>query len=139
MNKKIIASALAIVLLISLASTAFATDSPETEADLTPRYSNFSVLLPSLSVNGTTARCGANISGYTNVTSITVGFQLQALNSNGVYVNYGSYWSDTSSSSSYTGSFTKTVDSGKTYRLRITFLPNINGEYGSVETSYSYA
>jgi len=101
------------------------------------RYEDFSRILPVLSVSGSTAEYKLTIVGASDVTSISVTYQLQQLSSSGTYSNYGSSWTASSDSRTLYDSGTKSVASGETYRLKVTVTPYINGVKGTSETVYS--
>ena len=119
MQKKILI-ALLIVGLLSIGGQVFAAQ-PE-EAITVPastRYTVFIVLYPTLSVSGTTASYSLSITCAPEVTSIVATLQIQKL-TNGVYSNYSSPWTASSSNNRLSTSGTKTVESGGTYRLKVT-------------------
>ena len=136
MKKKTIAALLILGLLIS-GGRAFA-EKPTvniSEAGAT-RYVVINTITPKLSVSGTTATYSLSVDCATTVTSISATLQIQKLGSNGVYANYGSSWTVSSTSPTLRTSGTKTVDKDGTYRLKVTVTAYYSGGSETV-TAYS--
>lgn len=108
---------------------------PEEKAVL--RYEDFSRITPALSVSGKTATYSLEVRGLADVTRMSAVLQIQKQNSNGTYSNYGDPWSASSASNYLNTSGTKSVDSGGTYRLRVTVTPYMGSVKGQAETAYS--
>jgi len=139
MKKKVISLMLALTLLLS-AIPAFAAADRESEranpVEDPAKYTEVATVSPGLSVSGKTASCSVSISGTTKVTKISATLQLQKKNSSGTYVNYGTSWKAESKSNYLYHSTTKTVDTGGTYRLKVSAIASYsNGS--SLVTAYS--
>lgn len=126
MKRKILALLLVAILIVP---SAVALATPETstkeEIIITPHFQDVSYITPSFSVSGTTATYSVTVKGYSNVTALTATMQIQKQGTSGFYTNYGSSWSASSSASNPTyllTSGTRTVESGGTYRLKVTVV-----------------
>ena len=138
MKKQIISLILALTLLIS-AVPAFAINERlelANPGEATAKYTDVVTVSPGLSVSGKNASCSVSVSGTTKVTKISATLQLQKKNSSGTYVNYGTSWKAESKSNYLYHSTTKTVDTGGTYRLKVSAIASYsNGS--SLVTAYS--
>ncbi len=137
MTKKIITALLLVAILVSTVSAipAYAASAADAMPPAPRRFENIVYIAPGLSVSGTTASYSLTVSGATNVTKISAILQIQKMNSNGTYSDYGSSWTASSTASYLRTTGEKTVASGGTYRLKavVTAVSNIT----STETSYS--
>lgn len=134
MKRKLVAAILLIALLVPVGSALAA--QPQDEIVISPFLTYISTISPALTVSDKTATYSLYVKGTAGVTSISATLQLQQKNSSGVYVNYGTSWSASSSSSILSTSGTKTVASGYTYRLKVTVTAYVSGG-SSTETAYS--
>ena len=135
-KRRIILLALSFALLLSGVSV-FATNVDESEQVELFRLQDIATITIGITVSGTTATYRLSASGQSYVTSMSASLQIQKMNSNGTYSDFGNPWMATSASSYLFTSGTKTVDSGGTYRLKAKITPYINGIAGTPETSYS--
>jgi len=99
------------------------------------RFTLINTIRPSLSVTGTSAKYALSVNCVSSVNKISVALQLQQL-SGSQWVNYSTPWAASSTSSLLTTSGTKTVDKGKTYRLKVTITAS-NGTTSETVTEYS--
>lgn len=135
MKKTITTFMLVLVLCISC-NFAFAMGAEESSIGVF-RLDDISSISPSLSVSGTTATYQLTVRGSANVTKLSAVLQLQKKNSDGTFSNYGTSWT-ASSSSNYLYTYgTKTVESGGTYRLKVTVTPYTSAGAGTPVTAYS--
>jgi hypothetical protein len=102
----------------------------------TPRYVYLTLIIPGLSVSGTTASYSLDADGSSAVTSIAATLQLQKQNSNGTYSDYGTSWTVSDSDNSLYTSGTKTVASGGTYKLK-TVVTAYTANGSDTATAYS--
>lgn len=138
MKKKIIALLLVLTFIVS-GTSAFAANIREApnEASLLS-YDDISLVMPELSVSGTSAAYKLTVRGSVNVTKLSAVLQLQKLNSDGkTYSNYGDPWTASTNSNYLLTSGTKSVASGGTYRLKVTVTPYIGAGAGTPVTEYS--
>lgn len=129
MSKKIkglISIFLSLIVLASLATTAYAVE---------PRYSDTNKLTVILSINGTTATCTASLIGADGTTSISNG-HLILKDSNGTTI---SDWSNLSSNTDklFVSKTVKNLTKGETYTLSFSANVNRNGKSESVSGSSS--
>ena len=92
-------------------------------------------VIPSLKVSGSSASYGLYVSCISSVNSIKVVMQIQQL-SNGKWNDYGTAWNSSSATSDLATSGTKTVESGYSYRLKVSITAS-NGSSTGTLTAYS--
>lgn len=101
--------------------------------EIMPMYAIIKNTSRDLSVSGSTASYQVTVNTLSSV-KITATCQLQQKNTSGTYVNYGSSWSSSKTGTSLYTSGTKSVASGKTYRLKVTVKAG-----SETTTVYAYA
>jgi len=107
---------------------------PIEEGDDT-RLTLIKTIAPSLSVTGTSAKYALSVTCVSSVNRISATLQIQQLSGN-QWVNYSTPWYASSTSSLLATSGTKTVDKGKTYRLKVTITAS-NGTTSETVTANS--
>ena len=136
-------SLLAFVLILAMTGTAgqaFAADyeaassTPSAGTEM-QRLELITTIVPSLRVSGTTASYTLYITCIASVNSIKATMQIQQL-SGGKWVDYGSPWTATATTSFLMTNGTRTIVSGYSYRLKVDITAS-NGTATGTATVYS--